>query len=158
MVRARRAKLVATLGPATDGLELELVRAGLDIARLNFSHGVAADHRRRCEAIREAARVCGRQIAVMQDLQGPKIRVGSLVGGGPVQLHAGDELTIECDDIVAHTLIDFVHGTLKQELRSCYPRDIVNQICWATKYEGREPQINHRTVMRAIESYFLTKD
>jgi len=43
-------------------------------------------------------------------------------------------------------------------LRSCYPRDIINQICWAAKYEGREPQINHRTVMRAIESYFLTKD
>ena len=65
---------------------------------------------------------------------------------------------IECDDTVAHTLIDFVHGTLKQELRSCYPRDIINQICWAAKYEGREPQINHRTVMRAIESYFLTRD
>jgi hypothetical protein len=68
------------------------------------------------------------------------------------------ERKIECDDTVAHTLIDFVHGTLKQELRSCYPRDIVNQICWAAKYEGREPQINHRSVMRAIESYFLTKD
>jgi SpoVK/Ycf46/Vps4 family AAA+-type ATPase len=68
------------------------------------------------------------------------------------------ERKIEIDDSVPHTLIDFVHGTLKQELRSCYPRDIVNQICWAAKYEGREPQINHRTVMRAIESYFLTKD
>jgi len=68
------------------------------------------------------------------------------------------ERKIESDDTVAHTLIDFVHGTLKQELRSCYPRDIVNQICWAAKYEGREPQINHRSVMRAIESYFLTKD
>jgi predicted ATPase with chaperone activity len=65
---------------------------------------------------------------------------------------------IDCDDTVAHTLIDFVHGTLKQELRSCYPRDIINQICWAAKYEGKEPQINHRTVMRAIDSYFLTKD
>jgi predicted ATPase with chaperone activity len=65
---------------------------------------------------------------------------------------------LECDDAVAHTLIDFVHGTLKQELRSCYPRDIINQICWAAKYEGKEPQINHRSVMRAIESYFLTKD
>src|SRR6185437_2181567 len=69
-----------------------------------------------------------------------------------------EERKVECDDTVAHTLIDFVHGTLKQELRSCYPRDIVNQICWAAKYEGREPQINHRSVMRAIESYFLTKD
>jgi predicted ATPase with chaperone activity len=65
---------------------------------------------------------------------------------------------IDCDDTVAHTLIDFVHGTLKQELRSCYPRDIINQICWAAKYEGKDPQINHRSVMRAIDSYFLTKD
>src|ERR1700739_730541 len=70
---------------------------------------------------------------------------------------AGDR-KVECDETVAHTLIDFVHGTLKQELRSCYPRDIINQICWAAKYEGKEPQINHRSVMRAIESYFLTKD
>ena len=68
------------------------------------------------------------------------------------------ERNIECDETVPHTLIDFVHGTLKQELRSCYPRDIVNQICWAAKYEGREPQINHRTVTRAIESYFLARD
>src|ERR1051326_5274794 len=72
--RARRAKIVATLGPATDGLELELVRAGLDVARLNFSHGTPADHARRCRAIRDAARSAGRTVAVMQDLQGPKIR------------------------------------------------------------------------------------
>jgi predicted ATPase with chaperone activity len=65
---------------------------------------------------------------------------------------------IECDESVAKALIDFVHGTLKQELRSCYPRDIINQICWSAKYEGKPAQINHRSVMRAIESYFLTKD
>jgi pyruvate kinase len=100
MARARRAKIVATLGPATDGLEPDLVRAGLDVARLNFSHGTAADHARRCKAIREAAAQCGRAVAIMQDLQGPKIRVGALVNGGPVQLKSGDELTIACDDVV----------------------------------------------------------
>jgi pyruvate kinase len=98
--RARRAKIVATLGPATDGLELELVRAGLDVARLNFSHGSAADHARRCTAIREAARQAGRWVAVMQDLQGPKIRVGSLVDGGPVQLEPGRELVITTHEMV----------------------------------------------------------
>jgi predicted ATPase with chaperone activity len=58
---------------------------------------------------------------------------------------------------VENVLIQFITGTLKQELRSCYPRDIVNQICWAAKYENIEPVLNHRTVMRAIESYFLVK-
>ncbi len=100
MQRLRRAKIVATLGPATDGLEVDLVRAGLDVARLNFSHGTAAEHARRCTAIRSAAAAVGRQIAVMQDLQGPKIRVGSLVGGGPVQLVAGQDLCITTRDIV----------------------------------------------------------
>ena len=82
----RRAKIVATLGPATDGLELELVRAGLDVARLNFSHGTAAEHARRCAAVREAAAHIGRPVAVMQDLQGPKIRVGTLERAGRCSL------------------------------------------------------------------------
>src|ERR671935_2597717 len=99
----RRAKIVATLGPATDGLELDLVRLGLDVARLNFSHGTAAEHARRCQAVREAARAVGRAVAVMQDLQGPKIRVGSLVGGGPVQLREGQTLVITCDERVVGT-------------------------------------------------------
>jgi pyruvate kinase len=94
MERIRRAKIVATLGPSTDGLELELVKAGLDVARLNFSHGTQADHARRCNSIRDAAKTVDRSVAVMQDLQGPKIRVGSLVGGGPVQLKQGQELVI----------------------------------------------------------------
>ena len=100
MERIRRVKIVATLGPATDGLELQLVRAGLDVARLNFSHGTQAEHARRAAAIREAARAVGRCVAIMQDLQGPKIRVGSLVGGGPVQLREGQELTISTHDVV----------------------------------------------------------
>jgi pyruvate kinase len=98
--QVRRAKLVATLGPATDGLELDLVRAGLDVARLNFSHGTAADHARRCAAVREAARVLDRSVAVMQDLQGPKIRVGTLERGGPVQLEAGKQLVITTHNVV----------------------------------------------------------
>src|SRR5918912_4232213 len=100
MDRVRRTKIVATLGPATDGLEMDLVRAGLDVARLNFSHGTAAEHARRCQAVRDAARAIGRSVAVMQDLQGPKIRVGSLVGGGPVQLQAGQDVVISTQDVV----------------------------------------------------------
>jgi pyruvate kinase len=91
---ARRTKLVATLGPATDGLEHELVAAGLDVARLNFSHGTPEDHAARCAAVRAAAEALGRPVAVMQDLQGPKIRVGRLVGGGAVRLVEGQAFRI----------------------------------------------------------------
>jgi len=100
MERIRRAKIVATLGPSTDGLELELVKAGLDVARLNFSHGTPADHARRCTAVREAARALDRSVAVMQDLQGPKIRVGSLEGGGPIQLRQGQQLVISTRSLI----------------------------------------------------------
>jgi predicted ATPase with chaperone activity len=64
---------------------------------------------------------------------------------------------IECDDSIPMDLIQFIKGTLKQDLRQCFPRDIVNQICWAAKYEGKAPQLNHRSVMRAVETYFLHK-
>jgi pyruvate kinase len=98
--RARRAKIVATLGPASDGLEADLLRAGVDVFRLNFSHGTPEDHARRAAAVRSAAAATGRAVAIMQDLQGPKIRVGRLVGGGPVQLQTGQELDITIRDIV----------------------------------------------------------
>jgi pyruvate kinase len=73
----RRTKIVATLGPASDDADklCKMIRAGLDVARLNFSHGDQAEHRRRFEALREAAQGCGRDVGVMGDLQGPKIRI-----------------------------------------------------------------------------------
>src|SRR5579884_1457144 len=96
----RRTKLVATLGPATDGLEHDLLGAGLDVARLNFSHGTLEEHAARCAAVRAAAQVLGRPVAVMQDLQGPKIRVGRLAGGGPVHLVEGQTLRITTRQVV----------------------------------------------------------
>ena len=73
----RRTKIVATLGPATDKPEtlLKMIDAGLDVARVNFSHGDADDHRGRAKTLREAARAAGREVGLMGDLQGPKIRV-----------------------------------------------------------------------------------
>jgi pyruvate kinase len=73
----RRTKIVATLGPATDDRKTlhKMIEAGLDVARLNFSHGGAEDHKRRAAALRSTARDCGRDIGLMGDLQGPKIRV-----------------------------------------------------------------------------------
>jgi pyruvate kinase len=77
----RRTKIVATLGPATDDKNVlrKMITAGLDVARINFSHGAAEEHRRRAELLRETARECGRDVGVMGDLQGPKIRIRRFV-------------------------------------------------------------------------------
>jgi len=79
----RSTKIVATLGPASgDPAVLEkMIRAGVDVARLNFSHGSADDHRKRAELVREIARKAGRTVAIMCDLQGPKIRIGKFRDG-----------------------------------------------------------------------------
>ncbi len=92
----RRTKIVATLGPATDSEEAlrGLIRGGVDVMRLNFSHGSAAEHQARLERVRRLAAEEGRAVAILQDLQGPKIRTGRLVGGGPVQLVEGALLTL----------------------------------------------------------------
>jgi pyruvate kinase len=92
----RRTKIVATLGPATDDPEVlsGMVRAGVDVVRLNFSHGAVADHARRIELVREAARLNGRYVGVLGDLQGPKIRVDRFVSGR-VQLTDGEEFTLD---------------------------------------------------------------
>jgi pyruvate kinase len=73
----RRTKIVATLGPATDeqGVLDDMIRAGMDVARLNFSHGDPDEHLRRAEAVRERARSHGQQVGIFADLQGPRIRI-----------------------------------------------------------------------------------
>ena len=82
----RATKIVATLGPASsDPAMLEaLIRAGVDVVRLNFSHGTAQDHIDRARLVREAAQRAGREVAIMADLQGPKIRVGKFADGKAV--------------------------------------------------------------------------
>jgi pyruvate kinase len=94
--RVRRAKIICTIGPACDSEEMihDLMRTGMDVARLNFSHGTHAEHARRIERLRRAARDLKRTICILQDLQGPKIRTGSLKDGKAVLLKAGAVLTI----------------------------------------------------------------
>jgi pyruvate kinase len=96
MTVQRRAKIVATIGPATDtDASLEaLIAAGVDVVRLNFSHGTHADHARRLEMVRSIADRLRRPIAVMLDLQGPKIRTGTLAGHQPVTLRRGQSFAI----------------------------------------------------------------
>src|SRR5512144_125719 len=82
-VLIRRAKIVCTIGPACDekGTLEQLIRAGMDVARLNFSHGSHEEHTRRFAAIRAAADACDKPVAILQDLCGPKIRTGRFPGG-----------------------------------------------------------------------------
>jgi len=95
---ARRTKIIATLGPASETPELidRMLAAGADVARLNFSHGTAADHLRRLETARRVAAARGAPLAVLQDLPGPKLRIGALPGGS-VTLAAGQEVTLSTD-------------------------------------------------------------
>jgi pyruvate kinase len=92
----RRAKIICTLGPATAGAEGlgALLDAGMDGARLNFSHGSAAEHGRRLSLLRRLARQRGKTVAILQDLQGPKIRTGALEGGGPVELRGNSAVVL----------------------------------------------------------------
>ena len=92
----RRAKIVATLGPATDGEETlaTLLEAGVDVVRLNFSHGTQDEHADRIRRVRACSEHIDRPVAIMLDLQGPKIRTGTLVGGQPVELKRGAEFRI----------------------------------------------------------------
>src|SRR4051812_29445511 len=96
----RRAKIVCTLGPAvsTPDQIRALVEAGMDVARLNLSHGSYADHEKVYRMVREASDQVGRAVAVLVDLQGPKIRLGNFAGG-PVELRNGDRFTITTDDV-----------------------------------------------------------
>jgi len=92
----RRAKIVATLGPATDDAETlaELIRAGCDVVRINFSHGGFEDHARRVERVRLASHRVGRYVAILGDLSGPKIRVERFVDG-KVDLKEGAAFTLD---------------------------------------------------------------
>ena len=92
----RHTKIVATIGPATssDATLRELVAAGVDVFRLNFSHGTHESHGEAVARIRAAAGEARRCVAILQDLSGPKIRTGPLPGGRPIDLLAGDELRI----------------------------------------------------------------
>ncbi|MBA3529263.1 MAG: pyruvate kinase, partial [Propionibacteriaceae bacterium] len=96
----RRAKIVCTLGPASSAPDrlIELVNAGMDVARLNMSHGDYSDHERNYASVRAAAEATGRPVGVLADLQGPKIRLGRFASGKEV-LDYGATFTITTDDI-----------------------------------------------------------
>jgi pyruvate kinase len=92
----RRAKIICTIGPACDSVAFlrDLMRAGMDVARLNFSHGTHREHAQRIQRLRSLAHAEGRSICILQDLQGPKIRTGKLKGHTPLLLNEGSVIRI----------------------------------------------------------------
>ncbi|MDT4976099.1 MAG: pyruvate kinase [Pseudonocardiales bacterium] len=115
----RRAKIVCTLGPATDSPERcrALVEAGLDVARLNFSHGEHAEHGRRFHEVRHAATAAGRNVAVLADLQGPKIRLGRFADG-PVEWATGERIRITVEDCEGtHDRVSTTYKLLADDVR-----------------------------------------
>lgn len=96
--KPRRTKIVATIGPATDNplVLKDLIQAGVDVVRLNFSHGTPEQHKQRAEAVLEAAKNAGRHVGILADLQGPKIRIARF-SEGKVELEEGAEFVIDVD-------------------------------------------------------------
>src|SRR5581483_11296868 len=95
----RRTKIVATIGPASREPEtlVRMVRAGMDVARLNYSHGSLEEHAETVRRVRDAAGRAGRPVAILQDLRGAKLRIGAL-RDDVVELRSGDRVTFDCGD------------------------------------------------------------
>ena len=108
-LRAHKTKITATIGPASAAPAVmeAMIRAGLDVARLNFSHGSFEDHGRNIENLRAAARAAERDVAILADLPGPKIRLG-VIAGEPVELAAGATFTLTTDEITGDATRAFV--------------------------------------------------
>ncbi|MGZ3618631.1 MAG: pyruvate kinase, partial [Ktedonobacteraceae bacterium] len=115
----RRTKIVCTIGPATESEERleQLMRAGMNVARLNFSHGTQQEHKRVIEHVRALSTRLGYAVAILQDLQGPKIRTGTLQDGNPITLVDGTQVTITTRDVVGNAQI--ISTTYQ-----AFPRDV----------------------------------
>ena len=114
----RRTKIVATIGPATESSERieELIKAGATTFRLNFSHGDHQEHQKRIETIREVSKRLGVEIGILQDLQGPKIRLGKFKNG-PITLLKGDNFSLTSKDVVcSQTIANVTYDKLADEV------------------------------------------
>jgi pyruvate kinase len=120
----RRAKIVCTLGPAVESIEkiTELIDAGMNMARLNLSHGSHDEHQKRFDLVRAAAKKANKAVAILVDLQGPKIRLGKF-SSGPHELSRGDTFTITTDDIAGTK--DKVSTTYKGLSGDCKAGDAI---------------------------------
>ena len=120
----RATKIVATIGPASSSREVlqQMIEAGIDVVRLNFSHGKAEDHVERAALVREVAAACGREIAIMADLQGPKIRIGKFKDG-KIELNKGDHFVLDADcDMGDQNKVGLDYKQLPKDLK---PADVL---------------------------------
>jgi len=144
----RRTKIVATLGPATNTEEkiIQLAEAGMNVARLNFSHGTHADHAERVRLLRQVSILLNRPIAILQDLQGPKIRTGKLVDHQPIQLKNGEVFIITKTEMlgvpgkVSTTYPNLPHdckpgdrvllsdGLIELQVKECTDTDVITEV------------------------------
>ena len=116
---SKRTKIIATIGPTSSSAAIisKLIRAGMDVARLNFSHGDWKDHSQRIKLIRGEAAKAGKQIAIMQDLQGPKIRVGTMQNDA-ITLKRGDNITLTTRKIIGTSdLISVTYPRLTKDMK-----------------------------------------
>src|SRR5438874_9290757 len=115
----RHSKIVCTIGPASSDPRIlrRLLEAGMDVARLNFSHGSHAQHLACMQTLRTTANKLGKTIAILADLQGPKIRTGPLAGGVPVLLRAGQQFIITTAKVLGDsTRVNTVFTPLPREV------------------------------------------
>lgn len=100
-INMRKTKIIATVGPAcsSEGMLKKLILSGVDVFRLNFSHGTHEEHGAAIFSIRKIANKLGRHVAILQDLQGPKIRIGRLANGNPITVTKGETLTLTPRDV-----------------------------------------------------------
>ncbi|NTV47583.1 MAG: pyruvate kinase, partial [Chlorobiales bacterium] len=119
----KHTKIICTLGPSTSTLDtiIALIENGMDVARLNFSHGTHDEQKQRIELVREASRQTGKPIAILQDLQGPKIRIGDLIKN--VLLNPGDRLRITTEDIIGDYHV--VSTSYKEIVNDVLPGDVI---------------------------------
>ncbi|HYZ11865.1 MAG TPA: pyruvate kinase, partial [Actinomycetota bacterium] len=113
----RATKLVCTIGPATESRVAELIEAGMDVARINCSHGTREDHDRLLRAVRAAMTDTGRRVGVMADLSGPKVRLGEL-GDGEVTLEPGESFTLRTEGLGDAVGAPTTHPGLAGELEA----------------------------------------
>jgi pyruvate kinase len=122
----RRTKIIATLGPATDqpGMLRKVLEAGVDVARLNLSHGTAEDQMRRASELRETAASIGREVGMLADLQGPKIRIRNFAAGRVV-IEPGQSFTLDCRGEAPLGTVDHVGVSYQGLYQDVKPNDVL---------------------------------
>ncbi|MFY1827793.1 pyruvate kinase [Myxococcus fulvus] len=151
----RKAKIICTLGPATSSLEAieGLIRAGMNVARLNFSHGTHDEHRHRVSLIRKAAQRLKLPVAILQDIQGPKIRLGKFEGG-QLMVTAGQRVTVTTRAVVGQGSI--IPTPIKSLVKDVAAKDAI--LLDDGRVRLRVRKVSGQDVMCEVEVGGLLKD